>query len=158
MNKRGAEKLVFGALIMVFITVIVGLVLLSPTASNVASSTETQVVSNATATPTKGVIADLEGRAVVTDTFIATNASDGQVLDSGNYTITDNQLNSAGELTAQINFSGEYAGAGVNYSYGFEPSTYISNAGGRSLASLIIIFFALAIGVIALYPTLKNSF
>jgi len=162
-NKKGeSDGMGFtGVLIVAFVAIIVSLALFTGgIASNVASVTNTQNHSttngDTSLTPTQHAVVNLDGK-VVTD-FVAINASSGSSIDAGNYTILNNQI-VLGELTATINTTGEQAdGSDVwNVSYTFEPDTYISSAGGRSLATLIVVFSALAILVAAMSTTFRNN-
>ena len=97
----------------------------------------------------------MNGQAVV-GTLVAHNITD--TVTAGNFTVLDNQINSAGVLTTQLQADTAYFdGETVLLNYTYEPDGYISSSGGRSLASLIIVFAALAIGVIALTPVIQSK-
>lgn len=156
MNKKGQMQM--GMIIMTFISIIVGLVIFgSAIIPQVVSTTET-IDLNTTAdagnevTFSSGLLSNLEGKSV--SSFEAYNET--TLVDSGNYSLLNNQV-SNGDLTAQINCSGEYCGLPMNVSYTYEPVGYITSSGGRSLAMLILVFTALAIAVTALVPTLRSS-
>jgi len=157
MNRKGAEGITIGAIIMVFVGVIFGLVILTDGISNqVASITQTATVVNSTQTfPAAGANLTLTGQ-LVSD-FIATNSTDGVTIGTGNYTIYNMQLLN-GELTALLEANTTpYNSQDVNLSYTYEPFGYQTNSGSRALLGLIIIFAALAIAVFALVPTLRSG-
>jgi len=148
----------FSAIIIVFIAVVVGAIFLQTIAQNVGETTNLATLVNHT--ETLGANGDSiyieEYRALSGITIL--NTTDGVEISSGNYTITNNVI-SDGALTVKVTTdTTEFESVSVEISGTAQPTTYIDSAGGRSMASLIIIFFALAVGVIALYPTLKNKF
>ena len=156
MDKKGEANAFakMGAMIMIAITAIVGLVLFSGgIAPNIGAVTLTATY-NATAmvgtpvTPGAGVLTELldpAGNGVqAVSGFSAQNLS-GSTIEAANYTITSRQIDNTGELASFINASGEQAGQAWNMTYTYEPLGYINSAGGRSLAGLIAVFTALAI-------------
>lgn len=162
MSKK-AQMDMIGLILVIFLTVIVGLVLFGASVQNIGQSTtlarqNTSSGSAALVIGTPGVSQNLEGKFVDTSTFLAINQTNGATIASGNYTILNNRIVN-GELRAVINASGERAVAGQqwNVSYTFQPVGYIPDAGGRSIAGLIAIFMALGIMVVALIPTLRSG-
>ena len=161
MNKKGNAMGSVGAILMVAITVIVGLVLFSGgIAPNIGAATltatyDTSAGNGAAITPVLGAnteLLDSSGSGVQSvSSFVAVNATSGAAIHSGNYTITTRTIDETGELSTQLNATGGYAGAAWNVSYTLEPLGYISDAGGRSLAGLIAVFTALAILSVVLY-------
>lgn len=159
MDKKGiGSDMGIGIIITVFMGVIIALALFNGgIVTNVASTTNLQGFNtssgDAAFTPLGGgALQSLEGK-LVSD-FVVVNATGGNI-NSGNFSLLDNQIVD-GTLTARINWTGEQAGTALNISYNFQPTGYISNAGGRALADLIIIFTALAIGMIVLIVIMKD--
>lgn len=148
-----------GSILVVFVGVIVALALFNGgIVANVSTTTNTLSFDSAngqgTLTP-NDVFQDLSGKSV--SSFVAINATSGDTIEAGNYTILNNQVVD-GVLTARINATTDYDGViPWNVSYTYEPVGYINSAGGRSLANLIIVFAALAIGVFALIPAMRSG-
>lgn len=159
MNKKAQIEL--GPILMVFILVIIGLVLLTTTAQLIGDVINTQGIVNESLESENGTtlanIVQLQGK-FVTDVVVF-NGTNDLIIESGNYTIFQNQVRDGVE-TAGINVSTHAAFQILDWkiSYTFQPTTYISNGGGRVIAGLIIIFFAIAIAIITLFPILKNKF
>jgi len=161
MNNKG--QIGFSAIVIVFIAVVVGAIFLQTIAQNVGETTSTDVLLNDTQTlAANGSSIYLTNWRSLTDVVIknATNISAVEIP-STNYTVTNNVVHN-GALAVQITTTSAdtapWASHSVNISGTVQPLTYIDSAGGRSMASLIIIFFALAVWIIALYPTLKDKF
>lgn len=159
MNKKGQTLQGF---LMIFIAVIVGVILLTASAQNIGDVTNTVDVANQsincqTNGTTLANIDQLRGK--YASGLVVYNGSDDVVITSAHYTLYNNQVIN-GEETAGINCSSKiasYKAQNWNVSYTYQPTTYESNAGGRAVAGLIIIFFALAIAVITLVPTLRSG-
>jgi len=154
-----------GGVLTVFIAVIVGLAIFNGgITSNVASVTNVYTYNTtsgdaALSAATKGTHTTLEGK-VITN-FLAVNRTGNTtagaqiVIAAGNYTLINNKiLVGTGTLGAVINLTGDAsnvfsgtAGNAWNISYTYQPLGYVDSAGGRSLASLIVVFAALAIAV-----------
>jgi hypothetical protein len=162
MNKK-AQINMLGILLITFITVLVGLVLFTTVSQTVGQSTtlgnqNTSAGSDALVIGTPGVEQNLAGKFVDTATFLAINQTTGATIGAANYSIRNNVLVN-GELTAVINASGTAAVESPNWnvSYTFQPVGFISDPGSRAVTSLIAIFMALAIMVVALVPTLRSG-
>lgn len=159
MNKK-AENLSVGGVIIIAIVAIVGLILLTAVAQYVGDVTNTVDVANETLVSTNGttlaLIAQFQGK-YVTDVVIY-NSTDDLIIGTGNYTIYQNQVIDGAE-TAGINVSADvvYQGQNWNASYTFQPTTYDTSGGGRAVAGLIVIFFAIGIAVVMLVPTLRSK-
>ena len=159
MNKK-AENLSVGGVIIIAIVAIVGLILLTAVAQYVGDVTNTVDVANETLVSTNGttlaLIAQFQGK-YVTDVVIY-NSTDDLIIGTGNYTIYQNQVIDGAE-TAGINVSADvvYQGQAWNASYTFQPTTYDTSGGGRAVAGLIVIFFAIGIAVVMLVPTLRSK-
>lgn len=161
MNKKGETEIGIGLIIIVAMIAIIGAVFLQAIAQQVGDVTNTIDVANESVTDTNGttlaLIYQLEGK-FVTDVVVY-NATDDIIISSGNYTIYQNQVIDGVE-TAGMNVSADelYTGLGTwNVSYTYQPTTYDANSGGRAVAGIIVIFFALAIAVAMLIPTMRSK-
>ena len=161
MDKKG-EMNTAGLVIMVAVTLIVGLVLFQVIAQEVGSATHTTQLVNQSlpATTTNGTVQYITNCRALSDVLVWNASNDVEVADTG-YTITNNVVHD-GALSVSILPAAPVADA---YNLGVwtvdgtcQPLTYIADAGARSIAGLIAIFFALAVLVIALVPTLRNDF
>ena len=141
-----------------FILVLVGVILFLPIAQQVGSSTNTISVTDETHTmPANGGTITLTAYKSLSS-FVAKNATGGETIAAGNYTVSNNQLVN-GALAVQITVDdAEYASSDWNLSFVGEPTDYISSSGGRAMANLIPLLFALALAIVALYPTMKEKF
>lgn len=162
MNRK-AQTEGLGSILLVFILVLVGVVLMTTSAQLIGDTVNTIGVANETLSSTNGTnLADLpqlQGK-FVTD-IVVLNGTNLFEITSGNFTIFNNQVINGVE-TALINVTASSQGGlqtqDWNISYTTQPTTFISNAGGRAIANIIIIFFAISIAFVALEPTLRNKF
>lgn len=155
MNRQGQMDL--GVILIVFITVIVSVVLFTTAAQLIGDSTNTVTVANITfETPANGTAGNIFGKSWTS--LVVYNATDDFLIDSNNYTLANNQVVN-GVLTATLtpDASIEWADFDWHLSGVVEPTTYISSGGGRAIANIIVVFFALAIVVVALSPTFRNK-
>ena len=155
MFKKG--EIGVGGILIAFIAIIVGLALMNGGIFDaIGTMTQKVTVANQTVTlPAAGSIVGLTGQAI--ESVIVTNASDGAVVPATNYT-TQSRVVSNGALTANLlSNGGLFVSKSVNVSYIYEPAGYETSSGGRALISLIAIFMALAVAVVALTPTFRNG-
>ncbi len=143
-------------LILVFIGVIVGAILLTASAQQVGTATQTEQAMNISLSTIENETAQF-----ITNYRALTNVEvyneTGGIVAAGNYTITNNVVNN-GALAVRITpgLVDDYIVSAWMVSGTGQPLTYIDSSGGRSMASLIVIFFALAIASFALYPVLES--
>lgn len=159
MNKQGQVNV--GTLILVAIVAIVGAILLTATAQYVGDVTNTVDVANASLASANGTTnasnPELSGKSV--SSVVVYNGSDDIIVGSGNYTIYNNYVKD-GEETVIVNVSCNPTSLQAqdwNISYTYEPTTYDSSSGGRAIAGLIVVFFAIAIAISMLIPTLRSK-
>lgn len=155
MNKNG--QIGVGVIMLVFITVILGVIFVQAIAQEVGSSTNTVAVANTSLdTVVNGTTQYLDYRAL-SDVVVYNET--GGIVGSGNYTVTNNVINpTTGELsvsiapdtTADLKYAWKVSGTA-------QPTTYIAEGGGRAMASLIVIMFALAVAIVALAPTTQSK-
>ena len=163
MNKKGeAVSSQVGMVIIIAVTLIVGVVLFQVIAQEVGDSTSTTAIENVslTAAAVDGTAQYLTGLRSIADVNIFNATNDIEVPDD-NYTVANNVIHpTTGDLTVSVTpaASGDGFDVGVWTIDGTaQPVTYIADSGGRAMAGLITIFFALAIAVVALTPTLRSN-
>lgn len=159
MNTKGQGMVGIGAFIVLFITVIVGMVLLQATAVHTGQATGTFTATNVTYTlPAAGESIDLDGQEYISG-MIVINDTSGTVIASDNYTISEGVSSTTGVKTIILTYdAGFFEGESANISYVYGSDGYIDDSGARGIANLILIFFALGIAVVVLIPTLKMKF
>lgn len=151
------NKIGIGVIMVTFIGVIVGVILFQAIAQNVGSSTDTITLANSSFT-----LGEESGSVYLTDYKLISDVviynATGDLVPADNYTVTNNVVYNGG-LAVQITTGvvNEYANDSANISGTAQPLTYISESGGRSMALLIPIFFALMILAIALIPTARSE-
>jgi len=167
MNKRGEMKagLGIGLLIMTAITVIVGLILMQGSATNVGQTSTTYTFEqddggnfNITI-GAAGAIQDLVGQDLI-GTATVVNASGDAVDCSANFTVSEGVSTTTGVktiigTTAPTGSVSWCAIMNVTYTYG--PDGYINDAASRTVTTLILLFMALSIAVIALIPVTRDK-
>ena len=156
-NKAQVKDL--GMFIGLFITILVGLILLVPTAQQIGSTTDTVTLANTTMTSNANATAwELTGYKSITDVVIY-NATGNFLLAASNYTVANNVVSDGAEVAtitpgvASAVYLSDWGLSGTA-----QPDTYISNSGGRAIAGIIILLFALAIAIIALVPSARAKF
>ena len=158
MNNKG--QIGVGTLLIVFISVIVGVILFTVIAQQIGTTTNTATVSNlSVGTVTNGTTQYLTSYRALSDVVIY-NETAGEEILSGNYTITNNVIDpTTGGLSVSIlpDTTAEYKSAW--WVTGTAQRTdYIADSAGRAIAGIIVIFFALAVAVVALTPALQSKF
>ena len=147
-------------ILVAFMAIIVGVVLFQTIAQEVGSSVNTVTVVNASlGTADNATTVYLTDYRSISDVVIY-NESGKEIVPANNYTVTNNVLNDDEELAISVLPDGawtEFQGYTWTISGTAQPVTYIASSGGRAMASLIVIFFALAIAVVALEPTLREG-
>ena len=153
-DKKGQVEM--GWLIMVAVVIIVGLVIFQVIASYVASGSRTITESNTTrAAPTTGSCTDIQGYQDIIGTPIITNATIGNAVPSSNVSLVE-RVGTDGQLTVSLcTYDARYSGINVNITGTFGPDGYIENSGARAVTSLIILFVAVAIFIVAI-PNLRE--
>ena len=162
MNNKGQMEV--AALIILFISILVGLVLFLPIAQNVGSVTDTQVFNTTESgtvftAPASGASTDLTGQELIGDAVVQ-NGSDGTAIETaGNWTVTEIVSTTTGVKTLSFTTTAgsEFASKSVNLTYTYGPDGYIESAGARSITGLIVLFFALGIAVVAMTPVMRSK-
>lgn len=157
MNKNG--QMGVGGLIVIAITIILGAIFLQAIAQSVGDSTNTVAVANESlATVANGTTQYLDYRAL--SSVVIYNATSDTLMDPSNYTVTNNVVNpTTGAISVSI--LPHYASAAYvsawEVSGTAQPTTYIAESGGRAMASLIVVMFALAVLAVVLAPVIKEG-
>ncbi len=161
MNKKGQTQEQLGFILIAFVAIIVGVVLFQVVAQQVGGVTSTVTTKNVSFGS-----AAVEGTAVYFDfrAFSGVqiyNATGDLEVPSTNYTVANNVINpTTGALSVSITptsfLNVTNAGEGVwTVDATAQPTTYIPDSGSRAITQLIVIFFALAVMVAALEPTIR---
>lgn len=166
MNRKGATT-EMGVLIALAITLIVGVILFTASAQQVGDAVNTfPIVNQSIDTVVNGTAQFLTtiralGSVVI---FNETNGTTGFTaqapeIDSGEYTIANNQIDpTAGGLAVSITpDTGATTKSAWQVSGTAQPTTYIDDAGGRAIANVIILLFAVAIAMIAIIPAARSK-
>ena len=163
MNSKGQMNLV-GMLIVVAVTLIVGLVCFQVIAQQVGKSTSTVVLENQSlGVMTNGTALYVTNCRALSDVLIFNATGDVEIEPAGNYTVTNNVVYN-GALAVKVDPLIDAGARALGYNKGTatidatcQPLDYIADSGGRAMASLILVMFALAILVVALSPTLRGN-
>lgn len=156
MNRKGQS---LNTVLFIFIAALVGVIIFQIVAQNIGTATSTFTIVNETHTLAANGASIYLTDYRYFDTIVITNATDGTTIDAGNYTVTTDVVYN-GALAVQIQTdTTEVPSTSANISASnVQLSTYIDDAGSRSMATLIPILFALAIAAIALYPVYGSRF
>jgi len=157
MNDKG--QMGVGIIIMIAITIIVGAIFLQAIAQTAGDSTNTVAVANVSlATVVNGTTQYLTDYRALSNVVIY-NETGSVIVAAGNYTVTNNVIDpTTGGLSVSIlpNASAFYKSAWQVSGTG-QPTTYIAESGGRAMANLIVVMFALAILAVIMGPVIKNG-
>ena len=162
MNKKGQAVLGLGTFMLVFIAVIVGVVLFQAVAQEAGKSINTHALVNESIGDVNNYTTYYIAYRAISDPVIV-NGTLGRTVPAGNYTVVNNVVNpTTGELSVSItpvSTGGDYTNPQETWyiSGTVQPQGYVAESSGRAIFSLIAIFFALAIAIIALEPTLRSG-
>jgi hypothetical protein len=156
MNKK-AQMAGVGALIMMFVAIIVGVVLLQSSAQNIGSSINTvAVVNESLGVASNSTTVYLTSYKSISDVVVINN-SNGAIVPATNYTVTNNVVYNGQEAVSILpKATTAYAGYQWNISGTAQPLGYVPESGSRTIVGLIVLFGALAIAIIVLGPSLKE--
>jgi hypothetical protein len=145
LNKKGAS---LGALIMIFIGVIVAIALLVGMTSDVGNMRNIYTITNGSITTAAAVngTVTLTGRENTTAITVTNMTADH----SANYTVTTR--NAGGSLAILLKTTDAAGAVGsngtaMNVTYSYKPQGYNDSAASRAIVGLILIMAALAIAV-----------
>ena len=163
MNKKGETQNMIGVLVVVAITVILGAILLQASAQNVGQVRDTATLENQSlGVMTNGTALYVTNCRALSDVIVF-NATGDVTIPAGNYSVTNNVVYN-GALAVKVDPLIDDGARALGMNKGTatidatcQPLTYDDSSGGRALAYLIVIMFALAIGVVALTPALRSG-
>jgi len=157
--KKKAQMEGLGIIATTFIAILVGVILFQAIAQEVGK-TNTLITLNTTSQAWINSTAFyLTGYRAISDVVIY-NATVGDIVPAANYTVANNQIHpTTGELTVSITpvASLPVAAGTWNVTGTAQTLTYVPESGARAVGGLIGIFFALAIVIVALSPTLRSG-
>lgn len=154
MDKKGQMDNTMGMLLVIFVTIITGVILFQVIAQQVGSSTNTVTANSSETLAVSGSSIYIEEYRALSGVTIVNASNQSQTVPATNYTITNNALNpTTGALSVQVTTNdGDWNSSAVYVQGTAQPLTYIADSGGRSVAALIVILFALAIMAVAISP------
>ncbi len=157
-NKRGESA--FGYILVAFMAIVVGVAFFLVIAQTVGDSTNTvPIVNQSLGVADNETTVTLTTFRAISDVVIY-NESGTEIVPANNYTVTNNVVtDEALSVTVLPDGSNNdfFQGYTWTISGTVQPLDYIADSGSRSIAGLITIFFALAIAVVALEPTLRSG-
>lgn len=148
-----------GLIVIVAITLIVGVILFQAVAQQVGNSTNLVYLTNySMGTINNGSTYYFADYKSLSDVSVY-NTSSATVIEAGNYTVTNNVINpSTGALTASLKPLPNYmTSRTLSINATAQPTGYISDSGGRAIAGIIILLFAIAVAIVAISPTLRSG-
>ncbi len=153
-----------GSIIVLAIAMIVGAILLQASAQNVGSMSNTVTPANVSLSTVVNDTAQyittyraLSGVVIFNETN-GTAGFVGDVVGSGNYTVTNNVVNN-GALAVRIlpDANSDVKSAWVVSATSAQPLTYSDDSASRNVAALIIILMALAMVAVAVGAGIKGE-
>lgn len=163
MNRKGENTMAgVGTFMGIFVLVIVGIALFSASAQNVGEASDLLTIANRSLTGvavsgTSQFFTDIK---LISDVKVF-NATGDVEIPADNYTIVNNVVN---EGALAVSITPATPAPELGYDDGTwtidgtaQPLGYIPEGGARSIAGLIAVFFALAIAIVALEPTLRSG-
>ena len=163
-NKRG--EMGIGVIIVLAIAIIIGLILLQPIATNVEQGTRAATgavvtVNYSVGAGAVGTTSELVGQELVTLTGVV-NATSGVAIPAVNYSVaecirTSDNLKGICYKRLGTTDANAIQAQPVKISYSYYPNGYIDDGGARSIAGLIVLLVAIAILVIVLQPSMRES-
>ncbi len=157
MNNKGQSQV--GVLLLLAIVLIVGVVLFQASAQEVGKATNTIEISNQSiSTVVNGTSQFLTNMRALSSVVIFNETGDIEI-GSGNFTVVNNAIDpTTGGLAVNITpdattgFLSAWQVSGTS-----QPTTFIADSGGRALANIIILLFAVALAVISIAPTARQK-
>jgi hypothetical protein len=150
-----------GTLILTAVALIVGVILLTASSQQVGDVTNTVTLENVSlgAAVSNGVAQYIDDCRLISGVVVYNETNDVTVP-ADNYTITNNVVDGNGNLAISVTptvVAHTEKGIWMIDATTCQPTTYDDSSGGRAIAGIIIIMFAIALAIIALYPTLKEA-
>lgn len=161
MNNKAENSNMIGVLIMTFITIIVGVILLIAAAEQIGITTDSTLFNSTVTAAANASSIDLEGQDILSTPIVVNgtnNETNASPIITGDFEFTEIVSLTTGVKTISMRtIIATHASEVVNVTYDYGSDGYIDNSGGRALASIILVFMALAIMVVALTPVLRNG-
>ena len=155
-NKKG--QLNISMVILVAVGLIVGLVILQAASQYVGSTNEqTSYVNASYTTPALNAYTDIEGCQEVIGSYIIINSTSNTSVSTGNTTLVERVGDDGLKTVSIYQTAAPYASKPVKITFTCAEDGYIDDGGARSVASVIVIFCAVAIVIFALIPSVRNS-
>lgn len=155
MNRKGQIGTQIGSLILLAIALIVGAIFIQAAAQNVGESTNTVYVNQSISTVVNGTAQYLTNVKSLSDVIVYNQTGASYVVNTGNYTITNNVVYNGQESVQIMPNADPTVKTAWRVTGTGQPLGYISDGGGRSIASLIILLMAVALVVIAAVSAMK---
>ena len=161
MNRKAQSEMTMGIIIVTFIAILVGVIFFQAIAQQAGESTTLRIIANESlGTVSNTTIEYIPYRAITSVVIVnGTTGGSGNDVVEANYTIINNVINPAdGSLSVSITplVTSNFVNEDWFISGTVQPQTYVAESGARSVIGLIAIFFALAVMVVALEPTLRS--
>ena len=155
-DKKG--QVTMGWIIIIGVAILIGLAFFRIIATNVYNTTNLVNATNTSVTlSSTSNFTDLSGWQMMSGSYVITNGTDN--IGATNLTVVE-RIGTAGQKVVAIqdvSVGSRWSGKVVNITGFYGPSGYIENAGGRSLAGIIVLLTALVIFVISI-PNLREYF
>lgn len=161
MNKKGESQV--GVLLGLAILLIVGVVLFQASAQEIGGAVNTVALANQSLT---GAAVDATAQFLpfraLSGVLVFNATGDNEVV-ATNYTVANNVINpTTGALSVSItpNSPAPELGFGEGtwtVDATAQPTTYIAESGGRAIANIILLLFAVALAVLAIAPTVRQK-
>jgi len=149
------------AIFIVFIGAIITATFIGVIADSTFTETNTISRTNITVTPAAvNTTLDLEGRELLTTVSVVNSSNGSQSLIGFGGSLQTGISSTTGLLSVQLilnDTAADFTSDTVNVSYTANPNGYVSDAGGRSITNLIVIFSALAIMIFAIVVFAKEG-
>lgn len=153
MNRKGESNYI-GIILIAFVVIVVGIALFQAAAQQVGESVNTVALENDT---TMTIAVNDTAQYITTcralSGVVIFNETNDVPVPSAQYAVVNNVVHpTTGDLSVSItpDAAAEYKTIWT-IDATCQPLTYITDSGGRAMANIIIIFFALAIAVVGLY-------
>jgi len=151
------DKFGIGVIVMMFITVLVGVILLVPIAQNVGQTRDLATLENdTTMTIAVNDTAQYVTNCRALSDVVIYNETGDVAVPSGQYTVVNNVVHN-GALAVEITPDAAAAYKSIwTIDATCQPLTYIAESGGRAMAGLVVLFFALLIALVAMTPAMDK--
>ena len=148
-----------GIIVIVAISLLIGLSLFASNIGNdIGTMTNTFTITNqSVTTAANGAYVDLTGQELI-GTYAVNNGT--PYVTNGAIGVTIEEMVSPTTGTKRVRMktnNATWASKPINVTYTYGAEGYVDDAGGRAVAALIAVFFALLIMVVALTPVLRSG-